>query len=143
MKAKKLYARLMPYNKKKGYLCQNYLYKGIRYTNRWKLVSPQAAKHLEEIFQPHDQEDEIPLFQILEEPEAKEIEAQEMEDQGRKNAPRIKDAEKLPDHKVLNEDELRAVAIAAAEDADEDSEPEPEGDPEPAPSLRSGRVRKG
>jgi hypothetical protein len=110
MKKSKLYARLMPYNKKRGHLVLNYIYKGVRFSNRWKEVSPLVAKHLGEKFQPHDKEDKIPLFQIVEEPKAKEIELQEIEDQGRKTAPRIKDAKPIVDAEFLDADELATAA---------------------------------
>lgn len=132
MKSKKLYARLMPYNKKRGHLVLNYSFKGIKFSNRWKEVSPTVAKYLGEQFQPHDKEDKIPLFQIVEEKEGKEIEAQEIEDQGRKNAPRIKDAKPIVDEKFLDAEELHEHAV-------EEPEAEPEeddGDPPPAPSMR-------
>lgn len=135
MKSKKLYARLMPFNKKRGYLVKTYIYKGVRYSNRWKEVSARVAKHLGGLYQPHDIEEEIPLFQIVEEEEAKEIEAQEIEDLGRKVAPRIKDARPIADEEVLDEDELAAAAMEEAEEEDD-------GDPPPAPSLRGeSRVR--
>lgn len=136
--------RLKPYNKKRGFLVRNYTWRGHRFTDRWSEVSSAVARELEQLIQPHDQEAELPLFDIYTRDEAAEVEEKERDKAmpGEKVA-RTKDADVVPDSDFrddkpkLNPEtgkiERNVEPAEVIEPADEDPEPEP------APSLRSGK----
>jgi hypothetical protein len=141
-KPKSYFVRIKPYNKKRGYLVRNYMHRGVRFTTRWKEVTAAVAAELELTVQPHDPDEEIPLFDVKTKGEAMEIEAEERDNADRpKLVSRVKDAERIPDRKFrddrpkFHEDEVTDAAFTA----DQDSEIEAE----PAPSLKPKSKSKG
>lgn len=148
------FVRLKPYNKKRGYLARNYMYRGVRLTERWKKVSSAMAHEIEALVQPHDIEEEIPLCDVCTEPEAKKIEDKERDKLGAPSS-LVSEAEPLPNRKfrevkqdldgdgeLMNAPEP-AETIAKDEIKDiKPSEPDfdsDDDDPEPAPSLRGAK----
>lgn len=99
---KTVFVRLKPYNKRKGYLCRNYMIGGVRFTGRWQEVSAAKARELSELKQPHDHEGEIPLFDIKTREQAKAIEEQEL-DEGKRNVARVKDAVRIADREFRDD----------------------------------------
>lgn len=80
MSANTYHVRLKPYNKRKGYLVRNYIHRGVRFTERWSVVSAAIAHELVDLVQPHASDDEIPLFDVKTEQEAVAIESKERDD---------------------------------------------------------------
>lgn len=144
--AKTFFVRLKPYNLRRGCLVRNYQYRGIRFTNRWKEVSEAKAIELEPLIQPHDEEAEIPLFDIKSKDEAMVIEADERDDASGKPTAKVTKAERVPDRKFREEPKGPTVdedtgEIVEADDVEpaEVIDAAPASEPEPAPKVRSGK----
>lgn len=145
---KTYFVRVKPYNKRRGYLCRNFMVGGKRFSLRWTEVSAAKAKELEEMTQPHDRDAEIPLFDIVTKEKAQAIE-QEERDADLKPVYRVKDAERVPDRAFRDDkpkiDEETGEIFSDVEPAetveksDDDPAEEPEEEVAPAPSLRGGR----
>ena len=102
MSTNTVFVRIKPYNKRKGYLCRTYMTGGVRFTTRWQEVSAGKGRELAELMQPHDHEQEIPLFDIKTRDEAKAIEEREV-DEGKRNVARVKDAPRVADRDFRND----------------------------------------
>ena len=165
-KPKSYLVRLKPYNKRRGFLCRNFMVGGVRFTTRWKEVSARRARDLEERIQPHDLEAEIPLFDIKTREQALAIEDKERDELGRPTS-RVKEAEMVADsafrndRPTMNDDGEIVSNVEPAEivdsseataESDEDlaDAKEPEAAPEPeaempaavaAPSVKAPKGR--
>lgn len=146
VKPKTFYVRVKPYNKKRGYLIRNYMIRGVRFTTRWKEISAAKANLLQYEFQPHDVEEEIPIFDIKSESEALAIEADDRDKNGGHIRPdaRVKEAERIPDRKFRDDKprfddetgEITSDHVEAAETVDQPVETEPDA-VELAPKVKS------
>ena len=149
---KTYYVRLKPYNKRRGFLCVNYMTNGVRFTTRWKEVSARKARELETLCQPHDTDYVIPLFDIKTKEEALAIEEEER-DSGVPAVARVKDAERVPDKAFRDDkpeikDELDEIESSADTDELLNEETPKAAAKEyrkasPAPSLRGGAKTRG
>lgn len=149
-KPKTYFVRLKLYNRKRGYLVRNFMYRGVRFTTRWKEVSAVMAAELQDLVQPHDPEMEIALFDVKTKSEAEEIEADER-DSGARNVARVKDAEPVPDRKFRSDrptlddatgEIMESDSIEAADMIDPADDDDDELDAAPAPSLKKKSTRK-
>lgn len=128
--------RLVPYNKRRGNLCRNYVYRGVKFTDKWKEVSEVVASELRGLTQPSDPDEELPLFEVMTRDEAVETEAKER-DEGK--VARVDAAEKISDTSLRGSPKpsIKDDANAAFEVSDKD-----QPKPEPAPSLRPRTRRR-
>ena len=134
---KTMLVRLVAYNKRRGSLCRNYVYRGVKFTDKWKEVSPAVAQELKGLAQPSDPDEELPLFEVMTRDEAVAVEAKER-DEGK--VARVSDAERIADTSLRG-----AATPSIKDDADAAFEVTPEEDqPEPAkaPSLRPRAKRR-
>ncbi len=140
---KTYFVRIKPHNKKRGYLVRNYMHRGVRFTTRWKEVSAATANELQHSVQPHDVEEEIPLFDIKTKDEALEIEAEERDATVLpKKISRVKDAERIPDRKFRNDKpEIIGDEIVEGEDFESAEEVDQKIDALPAPSLKPAKKK--
>jgi len=129
--------RLVPYDKRRGYLCRTYIYRGVKFTGKWKEVSPVVADELRPLTQPADPESDRPLFEVLTREEAVATEERER-DEGK--VARVDAAEKIDDAQLRG-----SKAKAAKDEADAAFAAQISDDletPAPAPSLRSRAKRR-
>lgn len=129
--------RLVPYDKRRGYLCRTYVYRGVKFTDKWKEVSPVVADELQPLVQPSDPDAARPLFEVLTREEAVATEERER-DEGK--VARVDAAEKIDDAQLRG-----SKAKAAKEKADADFAAQVSDDletPAPAPSLRTRAKRR-
>ena len=129
--------RLVPYDKRRGYLCRTYVYRGVKFTDKWKEVSPVVAEELQPLKQPSDPDAARPLFEVLTREEAVATEERER-DEGK--VARVDAAEKIDDAQLRGS---KAKAAKAKADADFAAQVSDDLEtPAPAPSLRSRAKRR-
>lgn len=63
--SEKVFVRLKPTNKRRGYLCRRFVYRGALFrAGEWRKVSKMVADELAKLIQPRSEDKPLPLFDI-------------------------------------------------------------------------------